>query len=491
MVTSTQNPIASQHYRALPAEMYEVVNPTPAKEPQLLELNHQLLAEYGLEATWFQSADALGVLSGSATIPDNAPLAMAYAGHQFGHWVPQLGDGRAHMLGQLNSADGATRDVQLKGSGRTRFSRGGDGRATLGSVVREYVISEAMAGLGIPTSRSLAIVATGESVLRERPEPGAILVRTAASHIRVGSFQYAAARLGADALKALADHVVEHNYPMLLDADSRYVELLSAVIERQAHLVAQWMLAGFIHGVMNTDNMSVAGETIDFGPCAFIDEFSSGKVFSSIDRNGRYAWDQQPSVAHWNLTQLAATLLPLFDSDEERAVEIARERLALFTPQFNQRFFAGMGAKLGLAAAVQADQLEQFARETLELLGTHAVDFTVFFDALTRATNDSDDSALTVLFEQPEAARDWLVRWHEFERLPQQENEIMRLANPAVIARNHQVEHVIEAANAGDLQPMRRLCAALAAPYTLAPENADLAVPPKPHERVTRTFCGT
>jgi uncharacterized protein YdiU (UPF0061 family) len=491
MATTAENPIRLQQYRLLPPEMYQEVDPTPASQPELLELNRGLLAEYGIDPQWFETPEGLDVLSGNAVIAANAPIAMAYAGHQFGHWVPQLGDGRAHMLGQLTAADGFTFDVQLKGSGRTRFSRGGDGRATLGSVVREYVISEAMAGLGIATSRSLAIIGTGEPVFREEPEPGAILVRTAASHIRVGSFQYAAAHLGPEALRRLADHVIERNYPNIVDAELRYAELLSSVIARQARLVAQWMLVGFIHGVMNTDNMSVAGETIDFGPCAFIDEFQFDKVFSSIDRHGRYAWDQQANVAHWNLTQLAATLLPLIDADEDRAVAVARERLAQFTPQFNEHFYAGMRAKLGLSDSIDAIELESFTRETLQLLGDQSVDFTLFFDALTRIAQGADQDDLLDLFARRESVGSWLRKWQSMDRLSKSEVEIMRLANPAVIARNHRVEQVIAAANEGNPEPMRRLCSVLSTPFTLAKENADLKIPPQPHERVTRTFCGT
>ena len=489
MVATLANPITLQQYRALPAGMYEVVAPTPTRQPALLELNRGLLAELGIDADWFETDEALGVFSGNAVNATNSPIAMAYAGHQFGHWVPQLGDGRAHMLGQLRSADGTSVDVQLKGSGRTRFSRGGDGRATLGAVVREHIVSEAMAGLGIATSRSLAIVATGEPVYREEPEPGAILVRTAGSHVRVGTFQFAAAHLGADAVRALADHVIERNYPALRGSPERYAELLEVVVARQARLVAQWMLVGFIHGVMNTDNMSIVGETIDFGPCAFIDEFRSDKVFSSIDRNGRYAWNQQHHVAHWNLTHFAATLLSLLDAEESRAVEVARERLSGFTPQFEAHFLAGMRTKLGIAESADPEALATFARETLDLLAQHEIDFTVFFDQLTRVAGGDDEARLTPMFRDDAAAQAWLGRWRAFEHM--REHELMRLANPAVIARNHRVEQAIGAANDGDLEPMRRLCAALAAPFTLSAADADLAEPPAQHERVTRTFCGT
>ena len=484
-----QNPITGQQYRRLPAGMFEEVAPTPSRSPSLKELNRGLLAEFGVDAAWFESGEALSVFAGNSVPPGNAPIAMAYAGHQFGHWAPQLGDGRAHMLGQLLSADGTAVDVQLKGSGRTRFSRGGDGRATLGSVVREYVVSEAMAGLGIATSRALAIVETGEPVMREEPEPGAILVRTALSHVRIGSFQFAAAHLGPDAVRALADLVISRNYPVLTDSPERYVELLDSIIARQARLVAQWMLVGFIHGVMNTDNMSVAGETIDFGPCAFIDEFHPAKVFSSIDRNGRYAWNRQADIAHWNLSHLAATLLPLIDADETAAVEAAKASLERFSPQFNEHFFSGMRLKLGLAATNEPDVLEAFIRRTLEVLGEQQVDFTVFFDALTRQALGDESALQTQVPGFTEAAGSWLSEWQSLQRTG--ELELMRLANPAVIARNHRVEQAIAAAVTGNFEPMRRLCRVLAAPFTVAETDRDLCEPPQPHERVTRTFCGT
>jgi len=489
MAANPENPISLQRYRQLPDGMYEEVDPTPTTKPALLQLNRRLLAEYGIDEQWFLSQEALGVLSGNQVDSRNAPIAMAYAGHQFGHWVPQLGDGRAHMLGQLCCADGTIVDVQLKGSGKTRYSRGGDGRATLGSVVREYLISEAMAGLGIASSRSLAVIATGEPVYREEPEPGAILVRTAESHLRVGSFQYAAAHLGPEALRSLADSVIERNFQAIGHSSNRYAELLSSVIARQARLVAQWMLVGFIHGVMNTDNMSVAGETIDFGPCAFIDEFSSDKVFSSIDRHGRYAWNQQPNIALWNLSHLAATLLPLLDADEEQAVAVAKERLETFTPQFNSHFFSGMRLKLGLSESFDAQTIEAFARRTLEVLGRHGVDFTVFFDALTRIVLNEPAAEPPESFARTDDGQVWLADWRAMEKT--NEPELMRLTNPAVIARNHRVEQAIAAACAGDLEPMRRLTKVLETPFTLASEDAEFAAPPLPHERVTRTFCGT
>ena len=484
------NPITEQQYRTLPSGMFATGDPTPTNQPIMLQLNRELLAESAIDATWFEHNDALAILSGNTSNATNPPIAMAYAGHQFGHWVPLLGDGRAHMLGQMVSGHGPAIDVQLKGSGRTQYSRGGDGRATLGSVIREYLVSEAMAGLGIPTTRSLAIVGTGDTVIRERPAPGAILVRTAASHVRVGSFQHAAANLGVDAVKALADHVIARNYPDVAASPEPHAELLGLVIERQAHLIAQWMLVGFIHGVMNTDNVSIVGETIDFGPCAFIDEFSPNKVFSSIDRHGRYAWDQQASIGLWNLTQLASCLLPLLDDDEEKAIAIARERLGEFMPQFNAAFASGICTKFGFAEPTAA--AEDFSKRSLLLLAEEAVDFTVFFDCLTSIVRGGPDEPVRALFGQPEKLDQWLPQWRNFEHMDAESSTRMRHANPALVARNHRVEQAIaEASDEGDFSLFRRLCAALQDPFEVAEADLDLRIPPLPEERVTQTFCGT
>lgn len=480
--------IATQHYRELPERMFELSNPSPSPAPKMVQLNRSLLTELGADSDWFQSDAGLATLSGNQLIDGVPAVALAYGGHQFGQWVPLLGDGRAHMLGQIVSGD-TTVDVQLKGSGRTRFSRQGDGRATLGSVLREYIVSEAMAALGIPTTRSLAIIATGEPVMRERAYPGAILVRTAASHIRVGSFEYASSQ-GVDDIRALADFVIDKHYPASLQHENPYLALINAVIERQATLIARWMLVGFIHGVMNTDNTSVTGETIDYGPCAFMDEFHPRKVFSSIDRFGRYAWDQQPSIAHWNLSRLAQTLVPLLHDSPQIAAELANDALDGFEARFHGAFNSGVCNKLGLVANAEANT--DFIQETFRVLTESAIDFTVFFDHLTQVAAGARDDLVADLFEQVDVGTGWLDRWRTHRTIGSVDWTTMRHANPAVIARNHRIEQVIEAAQTRqDYAPFRRLCTALQTPYELASGDRDLQTPPEPQERVTQTFCGT
>jgi uncharacterized protein YdiU (UPF0061 family) len=487
------NPISNNSYLTLPEFMFTHDQPVATHKPQLLLLNNDLLREYDLADAWFSSPEGLDILSGNAINSDNPPIAMAYVGHQFGHRAPMLGDGRAHMLGQLHTAQGNV-DIQLKGSGPTSFSRGGDGRATLASALREHIVSEAMAHLGIPSTRSLAVISTGDNVYREHPEPGGILARTAASHIRVGSFQYAADQPGNDAVRALADYVIEQHCPEIAHTENRYASLLLSIAERQADLIAQWMLVGFIHGVMNTDNMSIVGETIDFGPCAFMDEFNADKVFSSIDRHGRYAWARQPGIGLWNLTRLAETLLPLLSSDSDAAVTMAESQLDQFMPAFQAAFYAGMAKKLALAD--QSPDAKQFADQTLALLGEHAIDMTVFFDTLTRVASGESEHALLELFDSPESiqgsAQEWFAQWQNLRAADDNTTQTMRLANPAVIARNHRVEEALRAATTrNDLQPLLRLTEALKNPFNCAPENADLQTPPLPEERVTATFCGT
>lgn len=482
------NPISTNHYRQLPAAMFSIGNPEPVSAPALQLLNNALLDEYTQDHKWFKSDTGLAVLSGNSVNAANPPIAMAYAGHQFGHRVPLLGDGRAHMLGQLQTNAG-TVDVQLKGSGRTLYSRGGDGRATLSSVLREHIISEAMAGLNIPTTRSLGVITTGDTVYRETPEPGAILVRTARSHIRVGSFQHAA-NLGTDAVKALADHLLEYNYPEVIDSVSPYADLLLNVGNRQASLISQWMLCGFIHGVMNTDNMSLVGETIDFGPCAFMDQFNADKVFSSIDRKGRYAWASQPGIALWNLSRFAETLLPLFDDDNDTAIGIAEQQLGNFMPAFQTAFYSGLGQKLGLVNKPDAANL--FADRTLNVLGQHNVDMTVFFDTLTQYVGGESEKPLLDLFNNKADAAQWLSDWRALHNNNPVTADTMREVNPALIARNHRVEAALLAAsNNNDLKPLLRLGEALRNPYQCSPENSDLQQPPLPEEVVSATFCGT
>jgi serine/tyrosine/threonine adenylyltransferase len=467
---NTANPLRSNHYTTLPTDLFSVTAPEPVAAPALLVLNAGLLNSYDLEDRWFRSTDGLAVLSGCATNPANPPVAMAYAGHQFGHRVPLLGDGRAHMLGQLATAQGLV-DVQLKGSGRTPYSRGGDGRATLASVLREYLISEAMAGLNIPATRSLAVIATGETVYREYPEAGAILVRTARSHIRVGSFQLAADK-GPDVVQALADHLLQHHYPELHDSELPYAGLLRAACIRQGNLIAQWMLCGFIHGVMNTDNMSLVGET--------------------IDKRGRYAWAEQPGIAIWNLSRFAETLLPLLAPDTDAALAIAERELGAFLPEFQQTFYTGMTKKLRLKESVANAQRHKFADSTLQMLSEQEIDMTVFFDSLTRVANGAFDTLLLQQFTDKTVGELWLTEWRDLAADDFESLSAMRQHNPAIIARNHQVEAALLAAvESNNMQPFTRLSEALKNPYEIAAENLDLQTPPSPEERVTATFCGT
>jgi len=485
------SPISDQHYRELPSSLYEDAEPGGSPAPTLIELNRQLLAQLGIDSTWFLSDQGLAAMSGNGGYRQ-PPIAMAYGGHQFGYWSPSLGDGRAHMLGQMLADNGIAIDVQLKGSGRTRFSRGGDGRATLGAVLREYMVSEAMAGLGIPTTRAIAVIGTGEDVLREELSPGAILVRSATSHIRVGTFQYTSQNLGEQGVQALADFVIARNFPELESNPHKYLELLKTAVERQASLVAQWMLVGFIHGVMNTDNMSIVGETIDYGPCAFLDEFNPQKVFSSIDQFGRYAWDQQPSIACWNLSQFAATLLPLIDADREKAEPLAQALLDDFAPSFRTAFHDGMRQKLGLSANDDIDAVTAFNTTTLNALSENGIDFTLFFDRLTRNAAGASDNLVLELFDSSQKGGAWLEQWHQLGSDAADQGHLMRQANPALIARNHRVEQAIDAAvKREDFEPFRRLCRALANPFTIDLDDEALQTPPRPEELVTQTFCGT
>lgn len=487
---AADNPIRFQHYRELPGALFAESMPAPCPAPLLLELNLDLLDRLGMNSGWFSSRAGLSILSGNSINETNRPIAMAYSGHQFGQWSPVLGDGRAHMLGQVKVVDGRYIDLQLKGSGRTQFSRGGDGKATLGSVIREYLLSEAMAGLGIPTTRSIAMLTTGDRIAREQLNPGAILLRSAESHLRVGSFQYAYANLGKAGVKALADFCIAHHFPELTNAPEKYLELLTAIGERQASLIAQWMLVGFIHGVMNTDNMSIIGDTIDFGPCAFMDEYNPDKVFSSIDQQGRYAWDQQPMIGSWNLTRLAETLLVLFDNNEEKSIALAEQRLSKFIPQFQLAFQAGLMKKFGISKATE--QSRQLTAETLVAMETNEIDFTVFFDSLTRVADGESDLVVLNLFKDADSGLALLKQWRTLISNDDATATSMRQVNPLVIARNHRVEQVIEAAvDENNFEPFKRLCRVLANPYHIGPADRELTTPPKLEQRVTQTFCGT
>src|SRR6202790_890936 len=482
-------------YAALPANFFARVVPTPVAAPRLIKLNRPLAIHLGLDPDLLASPEGAEILAGKR-IPDGAdPIAMAYAGHQFGHFVPQLGDGRAILLGEVIDADGVRRDIQLKGSGPTPFSRRGDGRASLGPVLREYIVSEAMAALGIPTTRSLAAVVTGESVLRETPLPGAILTRVASSHIRVGTFQYFAARGDTDGVRRLADHVLGRHYPHLADADRPYHALLEGVISRQAELVARWLLVGFIHGVMNTDNTSISGETIDYGPCAFMDHYDPAKVFSSIDELGRYAYANQPRIALWNLTRLAECLLPLLGEAQDKAIEEAQTALGNFAETLDAAYQAGLRKKLGLFTAREDDRA--LAQDLVDAMAKNQADFTVTFRRLSDAAlAPADDREVRELFAESGAYDEWGARWRQRisdePQYPAARQSAMRSVNPAFIPRNHLIEAGIEAAvDRDDYAPFEELLMVLSKPYQDQPAFAGYAEAPEPHQRVLQTFCGT
>jgi uncharacterized protein YdiU (UPF0061 family) len=482
-------------YAALPDNFFARVAPTPVDSPRLIKLNRPLAVHLGLDPDRLGSPEGTEILAGKR-IPDGAdPIAMAYAGHQFGHFVPQLGDGRAILLGEVIDADGVRRDIQLKGSGPTPFSRRGDGRAALGPVLREYIVSEAMAALGIPTTRSLAAVVTGENVMRETPLPGAVLTRIASSHIRVGTFQYFAARGDTEGVRRLADHVIARHFPQAANADRPYHALLEGVIARQAQLIARWMLVGFIHGVMNTDNCSISGETIDYGPCAFMDAYDPAAVFSSIDEQGRYAYANQPRIALWNLTRLAECLLPLFSDQQDKAIEEAQLVLGGFAEAFTATYQAGLRNKLGLFTARDDDPA--LAQDLLDAMAGNQADFTLTFRRLSDAALDpGGDAEVRRLFAEPTAYDEWSARWRQRisdePRDPAARQAAMRSVNPAFIPRNHLIEAVIDAAvNRDDFAPFEQLLVVLSKPYEDQPTLAGYAEPPKPHQRVLQTFCGT
>jgi serine/tyrosine/threonine adenylyltransferase len=481
-------------YSALPSRFYSHVIPTPVSDPKLVVFNTRLAQDLGLDPTILEP-EAAALFSGNR-LPENAePIAMAYAGHQFGVFVPSLGDGRAILLGELQGCDGILRDVQLKGAGRTPYSRNGDGRAVVGPMLREYLISEAMHALGIPTTRSLAVVSTGEKVVRDGGAlPGAILTRVAASHVRVGTFQYFAARGDQDAVRALLDYVIARHYPLAREADVPALAVLKEVAQRQVALITDWMLLGFIHGVMNTDNMAISGETIDYGPCAFMDSYDPKTVFSSIDHNGRYAYANQPVIAQWNLARFAETLLFLIDPDPEKAVTLATEVLEPFIARFDDRFLAGMRRKLGLSSAREADA--DLVRRLLTLMRHSQADFTLTFRRLALvAENPAEEAGLRELFEQRSGLDGWLRDWRE--RLasdPQTASErtaSMCSVNPAIIPRNHRVQAALEAAENGDYGLFRKLLEILQRPYDDQAEGSAYSQPPQSSERVLQTFCGT
>ena len=456
-----------------------------APEPRLLALNTALAEELGLDAADLRSPDGIQLLTGTG-LPDGATaVAQAYAGHQFGAYVPRLGDGRALLLGELTDSSGGRRDLHLKGSGPTPFARGGDGYAPAGAMLREYLISEAMHALGIPTTRSLAVVATGRQVHRESLLPGAVLARVAASHLRVGTFQYARATGDVELLRRLADHAITAHHPQAAAADRPYLALFEAVVDVQARLVAEWMLVGFVHGVMNTDNTTISGETIDYGPCAFLDAFDPGTVFSSIDRQGRYAYGNQPVIAQWNLARLAETLLPLIHEDQEQAVSLVTASLEAFPQQYSAAWSAGMRRKLGLREEVDDDVAAALIGDLTALLTEHRPDYTRFFRQLAGTARGE------VTAGDLDGDTGGFAAWRDSWLATAPDHALMDRVNPLYIPRNHLVDEALEAATAGDLGPFQQLLAAVTDPYTERPDGERYSEPAPASYGRHVTYCGT
>ncbi len=478
-------------YAELPGHFFSLQSAAQMPKPSMVRLNTDLAVSLGLNPADLFADTGIEMLAGNHHPKGSTPLSMAYAGHQFGNFSPQLGDGRAVLLGEILTPSGARFDLHLKGAGRTVFSRGGDGKAVLSAVLREYLVSEAMAALGVPTTRALAAVTTGETIMRDGPEPGAVLARVASSHIRVGTFQFFYARQDVAALRALMDYTIARHYPAAADADSPPLALLFAVMQKQADLIAHWMQVGFIHGVMNTDNASIAGETIDYGPCAFLDTYHPATVFSSIDRQGRYAFANQPGIAHWNLAQFAQSLLPLIDAVPETAAEQAQAVLDGFGDLYKAAWLGRAGAKIGLTVAQSADQV--LVDDLLALTAEAEADFTLTFHNLTLAVQTGDFADFNAPFEGSEAINAWRDRWQA--RLEGEDSAqslaAMQAANPVYIARNHRVEAALKAANEGDLEPFETLLKVLQNPFRARPETAEYENPPRPDEIVHATFCGT
>ncbi len=492
---SAAAPQFDNSYAGLPDAFHDRVAPTPVARPEPIILNHELAAELGLDPDWLAGEEGLAMLSGNALPEGSDPIAMGYAGHQFGQWVPRLGDGRAILIGELIDRTGQRRDLQLKGAGRTPYSRRGDGRSSIGPVVREYLASEFMHALGIPTTRALAALATGEEVVRQKIEPGGILCRVAASHVRVGTFEFFARSGRSDEVRQLADYVIDRHYPDCRGADQSYQALLVEIIDRQARLIADWLRVGFIHGVMNTDNCSVIGETIDYGPFGFVDTFHPATVYSSIDVGGRYAYNQQPAIAHWNLARLSECLLELLDEDRQQAVDCANELLGTFPARFEAYFHPALAAKIGLPPDETHARL---ALDLMDLMSAGEADMTLVFRGLaTLPSNGPEhDDPVRALFADPAAFDQWAADWRQ--RLvacggdDENRRGAMEKVNPAFVLRNHLAQWAVDAAiERLDFEPMRRLHGVLARPFVDQPEHADLARPPRPEQRVTTTFCGT
>lgn len=474
-------------YAELQPPFFSAALPTPVARPEVLILNEELGSELGLDLKALGRDEAAAIFSGNK-LPVNAkPIAQAYAGHQFGGFT-MLGDGRAILIGEQRSPSGKLYDIQLKGPGPTKYSRRGDGRAAVGPMLREYIISEAMHFLGIPTTRSLAVASTGEPVYRDEALPGAVLTRIASSHIRVGTFQYFAAIRDDQGLRTLADYTINRHYPDLMESEDRHIDLLKTVIDRQASLIAKWMRVGFVHGVMNTDNVAISGETIDYGPCAFMDRYHPNTVFSSIDHGGRYAFGNQPSICHWNLVRFAETLLPLIHEQESEAIRIATEILDGYPALFEAHWIEQMGRKLGLVDATASDK--PLIEELLQWMAEELLDYTTIFSELTRGFDASTEPFTQARF------REWHAKWQDRLKRTGRSTEAiiatMQAANPYVIPRNHRVEEALDAATyRNDLEPLHRLLKAIRTPYETTKDNADYAAPPAPTQQVYQTFCGT
>jgi serine/tyrosine/threonine adenylyltransferase len=473
-------------YARLPEIFFTKIKPTKTSSPKLVVLNDSLAKDLGLDIQALESAEGIEVLSGNQIPKGAIPLAQAYAGHQFGYFN-MLGDGRAILIGEQITSLGERVDIQLKGPGRTPYSRGGDGRAAIGPMLREYIISEAMHALGIPSTRSLAVVLTGDFIRRETELPGAILTRVAASHIRVGTFQYASKWGSTEDLKTLADYTIQRHYPDVEQTPNRYLSLLQEVIKRQAKLIAKWQLVGFIHGVMNTDNMTISGETIDYGPCAFMDTYHPETVFSSIDTQGRYAYGNQPLIAGWNLARFAETLLPLLHKDQEEAVKLAQAEVSNFIEIFHLNWLMGMRAKLGLFN--EDDQDESLIEDLLNMMQKYKADYTNTFVSLT--FNKPEDTTLYGTQEFVQWHEKWQSRKSRQKETQEESTQLMRTSNPALIPRNHKVEASLEAAEKGDLSLMNQLLTALSKPFAHSPEQCAFATLPEQSNKPYRTFCGT
>ena len=476
-------------YARLPKKFYANVNPTPVKNPNIIKLNTQLADNLGIK---LNNIDPEKFFSGNSLLEGSQPIAMAYAGHQFGHWVPQLGDGRAVLLGEIIDTNGCRRDIQLKGCGPTPFSRMGDGRAWLGPILREYVLSEAMENMGVPTTRALSAISTGESVYREKEFPGAILTRVAFSHVRVGTFQYFSARQDLEGLKILADYVINRHYQNCVNDKNPYLSLLKEVIKRQALLVAKWMGIGFIHGVLNTDNTSIYGETIDYGPCAFMDEYSSNKVFSSIDQTGRYAYKNQPEIVKWNLACFASCLLPLIDENEKQAISLAQNVVDEFSDLYKSYWIKIFRNKLGLSKVYENDQ--KLIDNLLNLMETDQTDFTLTFRGLSTLAN-SNSLEFKKYFSNQNKINEWINNWrHRISQEGKEKKDIAKLINsinPSYIPRNHRIEEIIDKALEGDYSYFELLNKVLNKPYNDQNEYKKFQVPPDINQIVTQTFCGT